>query len=171
MDTSSARCSLLRCDPEKPPFAPLFVRGSEPKNPKTPRPELLILDGQQRLTSLLYALTAPDLPLKDSPKRRYFFVDLDLLMSEPDDDGIVFDRTEKELDGLDKPDVQYERHMIPCTRLLSEGGFYAWRDGLDDWLRENHPEDQDRYRAEWREPWAKAMRELLNFQVPLVELP
>ena len=162
---------LLRCDPEKPPFAPLFVRGSEPKNPRTPRPELLILDGQQRLTSLLYALTAPDLPLKDSAKRRYFFVDLDLLMDEPDDDGIVFDRTSRELDGLDKPEVQYERHILPCTSLLSEGGFYAWRDGLDDWLHENRPEEQERYRAEWREPWAKAMRELLNFQVPLVELP
>lgn len=161
---------LLRCDPDRPPFAPLFVRGSNP-NSKLPRPELLILDGQQRLTSLLYALTAPDLPLKDSPKRRYFFVDLDLLMTEPDNDGIVFDRTEKELDGLDQPEVQYERHVIPCQRLLSEEGFFTWRDGLDDWLRANRPEDHERYRTEWREPWARAMRELLNFQVPLVELP
>ena len=47
------------------------------------RPELLVLDGQQRLTSLLYALVAPDLPLKDSRLRRWFFVNLDLLLIDP----------------------------------------------------------------------------------------
>lgn len=37
----------------------------------------LVLDGQQRLSSLTYALTAPDLSLKDSCARRWFFVSLD----------------------------------------------------------------------------------------------
>src|SRR5438552_12370224 len=53
---------LLRCDPQDPPFAPEFLRGADPPA-KNPRPELLVLDGQQRLTALLYALTPPDLPL------------------------------------------------------------------------------------------------------------
>ena len=48
---------LLRCDPQKPPFAPIFLRGADPEYKKA-RPELLVLDGQQRLTALLYALTA-----------------------------------------------------------------------------------------------------------------
>jgi uncharacterized protein with ParB-like and HNH nuclease domain len=82
---------LLRCDPERPPFAPIFLRGAKP-NHHEPRPELLVLDGQQRLTSLLYALTAPNLNLKNSSQRHWFFVDLDLLLSEPDNDEIVFDR-------------------------------------------------------------------------------
>src|SRR5437764_4873467 len=55
---------LLRCDPADPPFAPIALRGSEPPYVE-PKPELLILDGQQRLSSLIYALTAPDLSLKD----------------------------------------------------------------------------------------------------------
>ena len=67
---------LLRCDANNPPFAPIFLRGAKPSF-QEPRPEHLILDGQQRLSSLIYALTAPDLSLKDSSQRRWFFLDLD----------------------------------------------------------------------------------------------
>jgi Protein of unknown function DUF262 len=103
---------LLRCDPQKPPFAPEFLRGARSAF-KDPRPEFLVLDGQQRLTSLLYVLTAPDLPLRDSTQRRWFFLDLNLLLTDPDDDAIVFDRTQKELDSLDQPAVQYARRILP----------------------------------------------------------
>src|SRR5437763_11554069 len=47
---------LLRCDPNNPPFAPVFLRGAKSAVAE-PQPELLILDGQQRLSSLIYALT------------------------------------------------------------------------------------------------------------------
>src|ERR1019366_9554154 len=80
---------LLRCDADNPPFPPIFLRGSKPLHTEA-RPELLVLDGQQRLSSLIYALTAPDLSLKDSAQRRWFFLNLDLLLAEPDSDDIVF---------------------------------------------------------------------------------
>jgi uncharacterized protein with ParB-like and HNH nuclease domain len=67
---------LLRCEKNNPPFAPVFLRGAEP-NVRDPRPELLVLDGQQRLSALIYALTGPDLSLKDSSQRRWYFLDLD----------------------------------------------------------------------------------------------
>src|SRR5437763_2558634 len=108
---------LLRCDPNNPPFDPIFLRGADPKF-KSPQPEHLILDGQQRLSSLIYALTAPDLSLKDSSQRRWFFLDLDLLLAEPDSDEIVFDRARRELRGLETPDAQYEQRILPCTVLL-----------------------------------------------------
>jgi len=75
------------------------IRGAAPKM-TTLAPELLVLDGQQRLTSLVYALTAPKLPLKDSSRPRRFFVDLERLRAMPDDDEIVFDHPLNELDGL-----------------------------------------------------------------------
>ncbi|HEX5988695.1 MAG TPA: DUF262 domain-containing protein [Solirubrobacterales bacterium] len=161
---------LLRCDANAPPFAPVFLRGAQPDT-QEPRPELLILDGQQRLSSLIYALTAPNLSLKDSSQRRWFFVDLDVLLSEPDSDEVVFDRAKRELRGLDKVETQYEQRILPCTALLTQQAFYTWRDGFEDWLRQNEPEQLDTYRADWRDGWTSAVTAFQTFEVPLVELP
>jgi hypothetical protein len=161
---------LLRCDKSKPPFAPIFLRGAEPAY-RQPRPELLILDGQQRLSSLIYALTAPDLSLKDSSQRRWFFLNLDVLLSEPDSDDIVFDRARRELRGLNFPQMQYEQHILPCTALLTQQSFYAWRDGFEDWLRRDAPDRLGQYRSEWRDGWTSAAAAFQTFEVPLVELP
>lgn len=161
---------LLRCDANNPPFAPVFLRGAEPPH-REPRPELLVLDGQQRLSSLVYALTAPDLSLKDSSKRRWFFVNLDVLLSEPDSDDVVFDRAKRELRGLDTTQGQYEQRMLPCTVLLTQQSFYRWRDGFEDWLRSSDPDRLDQYRSEWRDGWTTAVTGFQTFEVPLVELP
>jgi Protein of unknown function DUF262 len=141
---------LLRCDPNNPPFAPVFLRGAAPPH-HDPRPELLVLDGQQRLSALIYALAAPDLSLKDSKQRRWFFVNLDVLLTEPDSDDVVFDRAKRELRGLDQREIQYAQRMLPCPVLLSPGSFLQWRDGFDDWLRLTAPDELDRFRSEWRD--------------------
>lgn len=161
---------LLRCDPEKPPFAPQFLRGAKPQT-VDPQPKLLMLDGQQRLTSLLYALTAPALSLKDSSQQRWFFVNLDLLMRDLEDDEIVFDRTKKDLDGLDRAEVQFERRVLPCTRLMRSEDFLEWRDEFEDWLEGKEPENYKSFRKEWRKHWTKAVNDFQSFEVPLVELP
>jgi hypothetical protein len=162
---------LLRCDANNPPFAPVFLRGSHAPV-REPAPELLILDGQQRLSSLIYALTAPDLSLKDSSKRRWFFVNLDVLLEDVESDEVVFDRAKRELRGLlDSEEAQYEQRLLPCTRLLTQEGFYQWRDGFEDWLRESNPDKLSRYRSEWRDGWTAAVAAFQTFEVPLVELP
>jgi hypothetical protein len=161
---------LLRCDANDPPFAPIFLRGA--KSPLAdPHPELLILDGQQRLSSLIYALTAPDLSLKDSSQRRWFFVNLDVLLSEPDSDEVVFDRARRELRGLDTRETQFEQRILPCTELLTQQAFYNWRDGYDDWARANDTAAHDRYRSVRRDGWTSAVSAFQTFEVPLVELP
>lgn len=161
---------LLRCDPALPPFAPIFLRGSKPEY-QEPKPELLILDGQQRMSSLIYALTAPDLSLKDSSQRRWFFLNLDLLLEDPDSDEIVFNRAKRELRGLDTLESQYEQHILPCTELLRPQLFYGWRDGFEDWLRANDPDELENYRRQWRDRWTEAVANFQSFEVPLVELP
>lgn len=150
---------LLRCDPNNPPFAPVFLRGARPKLPD-PQPGHLILDGQQRLSSLIYALIAPNLSLKDSSKQRWFFLNLDALSREPDSDEIVFERAHRELRGLDTRETQYEQRLLPCTALLTPRRFYAWRDGLEDWLRATKPGQLARYREEWRDNWTAAITRL-----------
>ncbi|HEV3077024.1 MAG TPA: DUF262 domain-containing protein [Thermoanaerobaculia bacterium] len=161
---------LLRCNPENPPFAPECLRGARPVT-ATPRPEWLVLDGQQRLTALIYALIAPDLLLKDSSQRRWFFVDLRLLLDDFDNDEVVFDRSQRDLDGLDEKEAQYRSRILPCTVPLRADDFLTWRDGLDDWLREYEPENHGTFRSKWRDAWTKAVTGFQNFDVPLVELP
>lgn len=161
---------LLRCDQNNPPFAPVFLRGATPALAE-PHPELLILDGQQRLSSLLYALTAPDLSLKDSNQRRWYFVDLDVLLNEPDSDDVVFERSKRELKDLLSEETQFEQRVLPCTALL-ESGFLGWRDRFDDWSREQADSAvHGQFREEWRDGWTSAVTAFQTFEVPLVELP
>ena len=163
---------LLDCDPKNPPFAPMALRGAKPASVEL-RPNQLVLDGQQRLTSLLYALYAPELGLRSSKTPRRFFVDLGLLLTDPDDDNIVFDRTAREIsrDGLNSLEVQWAKRVVPVTNLVSEANFLSWRDGIDDWLRENHPADHESFRTHWRAAWSNAVQSFLSFEVPLVTLP
>ena len=162
---------LLHCDANNPPFAPIFLRGTDPRH-RDPRPELLILDGQQRVSALIYALTAPDLSLKDSTKRRWFFLDLDVLLADPDSDEIVFDRAQRELRGIDNRTMQYEQRMLPCTALLRAQDFYTWRDGYDDWARDQPTsEAHSRYRSSWRDAWTQAVTAFQTFEAPIVDYP
>ena len=161
---------LLRCDRDKPPFSPTLLRGAKSIYTET-KPELLLLDGQQRLTSLIYALTAPDLPLKGTKLRRWFFIDLDLLSKDPDHDDIVIERSKRDVADLHSPEAQYQRHLLPCTVLLRPADFYKWRDGFEDWVRANQPDKEVMFRSEWRQAWQKIVDCVQNFEVPLVELP
>jgi hypothetical protein len=161
---------LLRCDRDKPPFSPTLLRGAKSIYSET-KPELLLLDGQQRLTSLIYALTSPDLPLKGTKLRRWFFIDLDLFSGDSDNDDIVIERSKRDIEDLRSPATQYQRHLLPCTVLLRPADFYTWRDGFEDWVRANQPEKESLFRNEWRQAWQKTVDRVQNFEVPLVELP
>ena len=163
---------LLDCDKKQPPFAPIPLRGAEPATLKL-SPSQLVLDGQQRLTSLIYALYGPDLGLKNSKRPRKFFIDLDALLVDPDSDDIVFDLTEREMvkEGLDTLEGQFRRRALPVTSLVSGRAFLIWRDGYDDWLREQNGEAHDEFRGGIRERWQAAVDAFLGFEVPLVELP
>lgn len=161
---------LLRCDPERPPFAPIYLRGAKPST-VDPRPELLVLDGQQRLTSLLYALAAPDLPLKDSRQRRWFFVNLDVLLSDPDSDDLISDRSPRDLNGLDQTEVQFRDRMLPCTKLFKLGEYMKWQQQLFNWIARNQPEEVDRFADETQGRLTEFATNLHSYLIPYVELP
>lgn len=163
---------LLDCDPKSPPFAPMALRGSKPAK-VTLNPTQLVLDGQQRLTSLLYAMYAPDLGLKGSRRPRRFFVDLELLSNNPEDDGIVFAMTNTEIkkEGLNTSEGQWRRRQVPVTSLVSDAAFLRWRDGIDDWLSESQPAEHKQFREVWRDKWTKSVQSLLAFEIPVVTLP
>jgi hypothetical protein len=161
---------LLRCDPQQPPFAPVFLRGAKPPS-NEPRPELLVLDGQQRLTSLLYALAAPDLPLKDSSQRRWFFVNLNILLNDPDSDELVIDRSPRELNGLDQPEIQFRDRLLPCTKLFKLGDYMRWQQQLFNWISRNQPEEAEHFADETQGRLTEFATDFHSYLIPYVELP
>lgn len=120
-------------------FAPRPLQGIT----TTADPEILLLDGQQRITSLYGTLKSPDPILTRTAKgrevRRFYYIDMAKAVANPADieDAIVavdenrrepaaFGRTELD---LSTPEAAYERHMFPLNRCFdNRDWFFAWRD-------------------------------------------
>ncbi|MCS7049152.1 MAG: DUF262 domain-containing protein [Verrucomicrobiae bacterium] len=121
---------MLDTPVEKPMFPFRSVEGLEKINPAATSMRhatvRLALDGQQRITSLFYALFEPDLPLRNTknPYRFYFRIDL-ALENEPGDavTGIsLADRSRMaEIQKLVK-----EHKAIPFSLLRDSSQFYKW---------------------------------------------
>ncbi|MBO8167428.1 MAG: DUF262 domain-containing protein [Kosmotoga sp.] len=93
-DIEELICSLLekmfigtfliqRVNPTDVPFKVIPIEGANKVNGGfSSRPEIIVLDGQQRLTSLFYALYSPDIPLKNTTNPYAFFIDLQELCKD-----------------------------------------------------------------------------------------
>ena len=69
--------------PLNPPFKPIAIEGAKDVNSKyQPNPSILILDGQQRISSLFYALYSPDIPLKNVSNPYAFFIKIQALLDD-----------------------------------------------------------------------------------------
>lgn len=112
-------------------------RASEPSD--------LILDGQQRLTSLYLALKSdkavPTRTHRNQPVDRVYYLDIERAIDPRTDriDAFIalppdrITRTNFARDvGLDlsSPDKEYEKACIPIERLLDSAKFAAWRNGF-----------------------------------------
>jgi uncharacterized protein with ParB-like and HNH nuclease domain len=78
---------IQRVDPSNVPFKTIPIDCAEKVNQKFySKPEILILDGQQRISSLFYTLYNPDCPLKNTANPYVFFLDLsELAKNNPDE--------------------------------------------------------------------------------------
>ncbi|HHT9153406.1 MAG TPA: DUF262 domain-containing protein, partial [Candidatus Hypogeohydataceae bacterium YC40] len=66
------------------PFALRLIEGVEKVNtaPQMQSIVKILLDGQQRVTALFYALYEPDLPLKNRKNRYLFFLDVEIALKK-----------------------------------------------------------------------------------------
>ncbi len=109
-------------NPENPPFKVTTVKGVPPEKM---HPEELILDGQQRITSLFYALYSPDYPLRNSSYPYAFFIDLEKLAKD-DIENAVFSisKNSREFKSLLDKDGDFsieelrKRKWLPLTFLM-----------------------------------------------------
>jgi hypothetical protein len=142
--------------------------------PAGARPERLILDGQQRLTSLTQVLKTPEpVTTRDEKKRdikRHYYFDIEKTMAGPTtlEDAIVsvgedrIVRTNFNRDivlDLSSPEKEYASFHFPCLQILNSD---SWEQGLIAAF----PERFARY-MQFRTQIVAAFR---SYMVPVIEL-
>lgn len=114
------------------------TKGQQPWNCGKGKPDCIVLDGQQRLTALYYALVAPDVPLPNRASRAVYFVHVDKFMNEQYDEAFQYDWLSKRFNKiLNNRTIQYEEHIFPLS-IIGSGGWdlYAWVQGYSEYWRQ-----------------------------------
>lgn len=137
-----------------------------------PEPERLILDGQQRLTSLtqVLALNAPVKTFneKGKPINRYYYVDIEAALDDRLDEAFIAveeDKTIKTNFGRDivldlsTRQKECEEFYFPCNQILNSD---VWESDLFKYAQDKFP----RY-MEFRQ---KIISEFRSYQLPLIAL-
>lgn len=157
-------------------FQPRPIEGVTLSNPM--EPDRLILDGQQRLTSLYQVfLTDTEKPVKTRDTRgkevhRWYYIDIakaldpsvdrdEAIISVPEN-KIIRDFRKEVLADYSTPDKEYESGMFPLTQIFD---YAIWRRGYNRFFRSN--EDRldlfDRFEIE-------VIDTFKQYQVPVIGL-
>ncbi|MYA07351.1 MAG: DUF262 domain-containing protein [Holophagales bacterium] len=86
------------------------------------QPDIIVLDGQQRLTAIHYAIAAPDVPPPVRHNRYLYFIRLDAFQEENYDDAFVYFWQKFKRTELESKQEQFRQHLFPLS-VISEGGF------------------------------------------------
>jgi hypothetical protein len=125
----------------------------------------IILDGQQRITSLYYAIRAPNYALsgdKNADQRTYFYIDFHSFFESDDSDSIIKVFYE-ELETEDS----FKKMLFPFSTLET---YYKWVRGLGDFLRKQEYLDQEKIWDLCKIVDDK-VRDFYEFEIPYVTIP
>lgn len=158
---------LLNVSPTDSPFKARKIEGVEDDKVY---PKRMVLDGQQRLTSVHYAVFGPNLPLKHTSYPYRFFLDLDRALEDNWDQAVFSWPTywDKTGDLFADRQLQYRQKMLSFTALKDWATWQEWRDGYRDFCDEDKETEYDKA---WMKEVDELVRTFLNFNVALVELP
>ena len=131
----------------------------------------IVLDGQQRITSLFYAVAAPDAPLPGNRSIR-FFLDLGALLDPAaDSEDIVFSESTEHArrSGHLEKKTQFKRKIFPLAEFNSD--HTSWVNEFKTYLKETGELDDDKSTNYYR-----AISDILNhvwftYKIPVVQLP
>ena len=169
---------LLETGGESVRFKPRLLEGVSLT--KEPKPEKLILDGQQRLTSLYMSLlsgqSVPTRNEKGDDLSRWYYFDIAKCL-DPDADrqeavvGVPEDRINRsdfgrkiELD-LSSRDREFAAGMVPLSLVLDHVGFQNWRNDYQHYF--DYRKEKIQFIAQFeREVWQKFQQ----YKLPVIEL-
>lgn len=97
------------------------------------KPQLIVLDGQQRLTAMYYAFVAPNVKLPNRTGRAFYSVKIDRFLNEEYDQAFNYEWASKRMNAfLQDREAQFAEHIFPCS-VIGAGGF-----DLPNWLQGYH---------------------------------
>jgi len=125
------------------PFKPRLFAGVQLQ--PAPKPKTLVLDGQQRLTSMYLSLRSgqpvPTRTQKGADIRRLYFLDMakcldpdadreEAVISVPESLQVTSDFGRKVDLDVSRPELQYAQRLFPVALLFDIQGFMTWESGF-----------------------------------------
>lgn len=155
--------SLLRIESTDHMFKPRAFAGAPSLNGH--KPKYLVLDGQQRLTSLYQALYGTGDYL--------FFVNFrPLIESEDVEEAIFYDRKVRALLRYGSIKDQALKRVLPLSTLFGGDGFHAWLDEIEDELEQDEKADNltIKEKQAFRKTYDDFVASIVNYEFPVVTL-
>ncbi|WP_193178046.1 DUF262 domain-containing protein [Oricola nitratireducens] len=159
-------------------FKPRPVEGA-PATAKSVSPQSLLLDGQQRMTSL-YQVTLRDQVVETvTPKKkkvkRWFYIDIrkaldpsadreEAIIGVPEDRIVRSDFGREETLDLSTPEREYAELMYPVTKVFD---WDRWQDGFDKYWR---GDEHENVREEFRNFKRLVLENFKYYRVPVIAL-
>lgn len=158
---------FLRADHEDTPFAIRPIAGLSTSIQQL-KPEWMVLDGQQRITSLYYVFNGPNTPLRWTKYPYRFFLDLNKVLKDDIDEAIFSERADWCEEYYDETN-QFNEFIVPFTRILS---WEDWQHRFEKyWIERDKDFFLDEYHPNMQPIWSNAIATIRNFPVPVIELP
>lgn len=159
-------------------FACRTVEGAPASAKQTP-PEHLLLDGQQRMTSLYQACMRREVVKTITPKNklvsRWFYIDIhkaldpavdrdEAIVAVSEDRRIKANFNKTVVVDLSEPEFEYEHFMFPLNQVFD---WDAWQEGFGDyWIAKGQPEQREIFKAFKNE----VLQSFKSYQVPVIAL-
>jgi hypothetical protein len=159
-------------------FKPRPVEGS-PSRAKEATPQSLLLDGQQRMTSLYQATIRGKVVETVTPKKkkvkRWFYIDIrktldpsvdreEAIVGVPEDRVIRTDFGRETHLDLSSPELEYAALMYPVSQVFD---WDKWQDGFDQhWRGDQNEKVRDEFRAFKRQ----VLENFKYYRVPVITL-
>ena len=132
-------------------------------------PDSIILDGQQRLSALHYALFAPDVNYPNRVNRCFFFLKIDDFLNENMDDAIDYEwRSKRVTNLLENKELQFEQRLFPFSVLSNEQ--YDYNDWLVDYQEYWENKGRENIKQERKELRDKFKELLFEYEISYIRL-
>lgn len=158
-------------------FRPRAIQGA-PDEANKQKPRYLLLDGQQRITSLYLAAirhsVVETVTARRKRVRRWYYIDMRRALDAVEDReeaiiGVPEDRSVSTNFGKDivldltSSEREYEQMMFPINRVFD---WDEWQDGFSDYWSDKNPEAK----FVFREFKNEVLQNFKSYQVPVIEL-